>query len=227
MQIANEILEQLNISEYVAKERFFSRRNEVYKIEALCSDNRKIIFVYKCFLNGALEREYENLNKLSGIRVPKVIARSKNALCLEYLNGRTLLEALELLESRDMPFDVCIHSLVDFMECFYKTLPGYIYEDINFRNFISKPDGVYGIDLEEAGPGKKERDVGRMAAFMLTYEPAHTVYKKIAAQMLIKEFVSRFGIREDLVDREIEKEFARMKERRANKEGMVGGQDGK
>ncbi len=226
-RIEKQILQQLNIDEYCTAERFSSRRNEVSKIVAMRRDEKskndnsqKIIFVYKRFLNGGAEEEYRNLKLLSGINVPTVLARSEKALCLDYIEGPTFLQMLETCEKQNAPFDRYIHLWIEFMQRFYRTVPGYIYNDINFRNFIIANKGeyigetVYGVDLEEIRRGRPETDIGRAAAFLLSYDPAFTEYKKQTANTFISACSDAFCIRRDDVRDEMNKEFDSMQKRR-------------
>ncbi len=229
--IEKQILQLLNIDECCTAERFSSRRNEVSKIVAIRRDEKRkndnsetLIFVYKRFLNGGAEEECRNLKLLSGINVPNVLACSEKALCLEYIPGPTFLQMLEKCEKQNTPFDRYIHLWIEFMQHFYRTVPGYIYNDINFCNFIITGkawdkgeyigESVYGVDLEEIRRGRAETDIGRAAAFLLSYDPAFTEYKKQTANTFISACSDAFCIRRDDVRDEMYKEFDSMQKRR-------------
>lgn len=194
-------------------ECFFSRRNKVCKIIAVCND-KKLVFVYKKFLNGNPEKEYRNIEILSGINIPAVLARSEKALCSEYIEGQTLLQALETSEKQNHTFDRYIFLWIEFMQRFYKTMPGYIYKDINFRNFIVKDNCIYGVDLEEIQKGLPKTDIGRAVAFLLSYDPSFTEYKKQTAQTFISACSAAFCICPDDIRSEMHKELHSMQKRR-------------
>lgn len=216
MEIEKEIKEQLHIENYSVAERFFSRRNEVYKIHAL-KGGQPFDFVCKKYIHGDIETESRHLRKLSNLNVPFLLAQSDNTLCLEYIEGPTMLQALEACEARKKSFESHIFAWIGFMQSFYKEMPAYIYGDINLRNFIIRPEGIFAVDLEEVKTGKKQTDFGRAAAFMVTYDPAFTDYKKETARIFLSACAKSFGIQEQDIEIEMQKELNSMEKRRGNR----------
>ena len=214
MHIEEAILKQMHITEYQVVRRFYSRRNEVYKINALLGDGTRMDFVYKTYLEGDMEREYHFLSQTQGVKTPKVLAKGENSLCLEYINGQLLLEKLEEAERAGAPFYPYLSLLIDFLERFYKAWPGYAYGDINFRNFIIAEDGIHGIDLEETREGKIAADIGKVAAYLLTYDPACTLYKKEIVDYFINSSAGKLNIQKNDIADEQCKELDYMKVRR-------------
>lgn len=214
MHIEETILRQMQITEYQVVRRFYSRRNEVYRIDALRCDGSRLDFVYKTYIEGDMEREYHFLSQMQGVKTPKVLAKGTDALCLEYIHGSLLLEKLEEAEKTSEPFYAYLSMLIDFFERFYKALPGYAYGDINFRNFIIAKDGIYGIDLEETREGKIAADIGKVAAYLLTYDPACTLYKKEIVDYFINSSAGKLNIQKNDIADEQCKELDYMKVRR-------------
>ncbi len=194
VRIEQTILDQMRIAEYSVVCRFCSRRNEVYRIHASRDDGSVLDFVYKVYIAGHIETEYHYLHQTQGVGTPKVLAKGKNALCLECIDGQLLIERLEEAEKTNEPFYPYLDMLIDFLARFYEALPGYVYGDINLRNFIIAQDGLYGIDLEETKHGNIAADIGRTAAYLLTYDPANTPYKKDIADYFINAGADRFSI---------------------------------
>ena len=122
MEDQNEIFKQLNICEYTIEERFFSRRNDVCKLHARRMDGGDFFIVLKKFTCGNIQDEFMVINALQGIRVPKILAKSGNTFCLEYINGPTLLSAFEASEAKCEPCNELLKKFVDFLKSFYDSM---------------------------------------------------------------------------------------------------------
>ncbi len=218
MKIEKRMLDQLNIAHYTVAEKYFSRRNAVYRIAAEFSDGTTGELVYKVYLAGEPEKEYAMLCNLKGCCVPKVLAKTENALCLEYIQGKTLLECLETAEHEGRLPYIYIDALIDFLEKFYTAMPGYSYNDINFRNFIFSKGRIWGVDLEESDIGNAAEDIGWAAALLCTYRPVGTEFKRTAEKYLIAQGSERFGITPEQVMQEKARADAAIKIRRGEKE---------
>ena len=208
------VVKELNALSYTVTKIYKSRRNEVVKISA--SDGR-IDFVRKRYLYGNAEKEYNMLKALEGYRVPRVLYRADGELYLEYISGRTLLEALESSEKEGKPFDDEIRLLVEFLKEFYSRMPGMRYGDVNLRNFILNEALIYGVDLEEVTWGEAETDIGRAAAFLITYRPGFTNYKFNCMCLLINYAEERLGIKPRRIIDEMLAELREMEKRRGEK----------
>ena len=217
MTIEKSIRERMNIARFAVAERYFSRRNTVSRIDAVLIDGTDMTFVYKEYNCGDIGKEADVLARLDGKRVPRLLVRGQNALCLAYLRGDTVQQALEDMERRGQPPYAVLDGLVDFLAHFYAAMPGHIYGDVNLRNFIGTPDGICGVDLEETRAGVPYTDIGRMAAFLLTYRPAQTAYKQDAAAYLIRTASARLGIGVQAAQDAMQDELAAMQMRRNKK----------
>jgi RIO-like serine/threonine protein kinase len=216
MNIDAEIIKQLGIFEYHEERRFFSRRNEVYLFCGKLPDGKQIQFVYKKFVQGNKENEYTALTALKGGRFPHILACGNDAICLEYIKGQTMLECLEESERSGETCSGFINELLYFLQGFYESMPGFVYGDVNLRNFIVAESGIYGVDLEETHPGRPEIDIGRAMAFILTYYPV-TQYKKEAAEYLIRSASERLDLSIGEMENQKEKELSDMLIRRGGR----------
>lgn len=214
MRIHEDILEQLNIESYTVKKRFFSRRNEVYLIHARCINGLNFEFVYKSYIWGDIDNEYNALQQLVGLHVPRILARGRSSLCMEYIPGETMLQCLENAEKQNRSFEEYIDLFLRFLQGVYTANLGQIYGDVNLRNFILTKGGLWGVDLEESCNGSVSADIGKVAAFILTYRPAETEYKQRTAQYLMERSSVLFGITNQDIEHEKELELSAMKRRR-------------
>ncbi len=212
--IEQTIVDQMRITAYSVVSRFYSRRNEVSLIHARRFDGSSFDFVYKRYIAGQMETEYRYLSRMQGVLGPLVLAKGTKALALEYIKGPLLIEKLEEAEKTGEPYYPYLDMLIDFLDRFYKVFPGCVYGDVNLRNFIIAQNGLRGIDLELAGSGVIAADIGRTAAYLLTYEPADTTYKKDIVQYFIRAGACRFGISGGDIMASMTMELDDMKKRR-------------
>jgi tRNA A-37 threonylcarbamoyl transferase component Bud32 len=201
------------------KHVFFSRRNQVWLEDG---------FVYKRILPDddradtarLAEIESENLLRLSagGVFVPRPISLNGSLLTMEYIEGITLTEAIELGEIGAYSDGMLVKLIAGWFSSFYAALPeGVCRGDVNCRNFILTSDGrLCGVDFEKLPFGRREADLGRLTAFILTYEPSRTAYKQRLTQGLTKHFTELFGLDPALVLCERERELDSIRRRRAD-----------
>jgi len=185
---------------------FYSRRNRVW-----LEDGR----VHKLILprgdcpdiNQAARYEAEILKYLRGknAAVPRVYSADGNLLVIEYIKGVTLTEEIEKIErtetgDNNLSADALAKNITRWFADFYAAFPGgRTRGDVNCRNFILTPDSrVFGVDFEELPHGSKETDLGRLTAFILTYDPPYTAYKINLAQKLTECFCQQFELDPEL-----------------------------
>lgn len=157
---------------------FISRRNKVLL------DRGIIIKKYSSM--GIAEHEEHTLNKLHtfGLKVPRVISSSSMEIQLEYIEGQTLLERLELMEKKNVGPEqqrLLSKMLADWFLKYYQAVDfnhtSILRGDVNCRNFIVNDQGIWGVDFEEEVTGEREKDIGRLIAYISTYEPSFTKWK--------------------------------------------------
>jgi len=173
--------------------------------------HRWIEKVYKEKSNLEKDFNFLKILKKNGVKVPQVYCHEKNEnlVIMEYIQGTILLNYIENFEKNNIKderlkkvINILLNWLNDFYSVFYEN-SDYIMEDINFRNFIIRDNTIWGLDFEDCVQGRKERDIGRICAFAVSYNPPFSRWKinmvKIFLQMSLNSF--------DLNIMEIEKAF--------------------
>ena len=198
--------------------RFKSKRNTVILRDGV---------VQKHFTSAsAAEFEAQVLRNLSsaGVRVPEVIALDGTVLKMRYINAETLpdiIARLETLAFDQLAIDGVSDKLVAWLDAFYRAAKtettGEIRGDVNGRNFLLDGSGCWGVDFEERICGAKEEDVGRLIAYILTYDPPGTEVKTALADSFLRKAMDILGIDAREVRRQRDLEFAAMQNRRSAK----------
>ena len=169
--------------------------------------------------------EVRELRKLrtAGVRVPEVYTLDKAVIKMQYIPGETLPDLIARLEiSSDMSgvesaADKIISWLCDFYSAVDTDRTGEIRGDINGRNFVFDDVYCWGVDFEERVYGTKEKDIGRLIAFILTYDPPGTTLKTEFADKLLHHAVQRLQVNPEEVCHQRDMELAAMTRRRTKK----------
>ena len=190
--------------------QFYSKRNNVI----LTDDN----IVIKSTPNSRNEAEILKYLYKRNVRVPKVYSYDDMSITMEYINGQTLVEYIVRNETKSTPYadyDI-VYSLSDWFKTFYNAVENNIIRsDVNCRNFIVTEDNeIFSVDFESLHSGFIEEDLGKLSAYIITYDPADTYYKRNFVNSLIDIFDQFFTIDYKLLNAECEKELAEMELRR-------------
>ncbi len=186
---------QLFGGEFTLLHRFRSKKNRVYLVEN--SNGRFLLKLYRpphhrrsAAEHGVLQEAYRR-----GAAVPQPLAFSEErALLMEYIAGENLCD---LLNRRCRP--VYADMLAEWFACFHRCFsrPGgttLLRGDANLRNFVvSRRGALYGIDFEEAAPGRPEQDLGQICASILDTEPMFTPAKAVLCRRLIVRYGQMAG----------------------------------
>lgn len=212
---------------YQVIRQFKSKKNQVRLIE-ISADQQVIRLIEKTFTEAkALEKELAMLRQLHEMEfsIPECLGRFDRVLLYEYLGGMTLCEKLEMAEVCEPDlFSGSVNRKNEITELFKKTIDwldrlhhktGLAFYDINLRNFIVRDNQVYAIDYEDFSKLKPEVDYGRLLAFILTYKPVSTQWKKALIRELEDYLDTEIKVNMDEVKQEKEKELVRISERRA------------
>jgi hypothetical protein len=158
------------------KQEFFSIKNQVYLIQDT-DDDEKVLKIFRD--RRVLEKEKENLKRFSPTS-PGILAESEESLLLEYIPGRNLLDIYVQLEADGGDAEALAVQIASILKRLYVLSPGYRLGDVNLRNFIQEDKSglLRFVDFEDACLGETEEDAGRMLAFLLTYRPVDTEWKK-------------------------------------------------
>jgi len=174
----------------------------------------------------SLSRETEVLTHLyqAGLAVPAIIHAGADHLVMEYIQGLTLLEWLEIEEKKSPDITIrpealkLIEKLAHWLKRFYAitSLDGnnYILGDVNLRNFIAG-DKLYGLDFESRIKGRIEEDLGKLCAFTLTYHPPFTAWKYKLVDSIIEIIPAYLNVPAGSVTLEMSKELAEIAMRRS------------
>jgi len=155
--------------------QFISKRNQVFLRDGL--------MVKRLAGPEQAVEEAENLFRLyqAGVSVPKVLKQLHNEIIMEYVPGETIPDFLERMEAeRDEALlrQTALRLFLWFKQ-FYEAVDygrtGEIRGEVNGRNFIITENRVVSVDFEERAFGRAEQDIGRLLAFIRTYDLAVSV----------------------------------------------------
>jgi len=167
-------------------------------------------------------RELRNL-RAAGVRVPEVYALDGALIKMQYIHGETLPDLIARLEtsSDTSGVEAAADRIISWLRDFYNAVDtdetGEIRGDINGRNFVFDDVYCWGVDFEEKIYGAKEKDIGRLLAFVLTYDPPGTPIKTEFADKILQRAVQILKVKPDAVCRQRDLEFEAMMRRRAKK----------
>lgn len=213
--LPDEVVQGLGIATYRALEKFYSRRNEVWKLEVKTCEGVDRLLVAKRFSNSShCSREAGLLSGLAqrGAPVPEVLYHWSGWMVTEYIEGPLLLDVF-FCEPLLLMFG-------DNLERLYRALgqidAGIVLGDMNLRNFIlnRERNRIYRVDLESAGAGDVPEDLGKLCAFCLTYDPPFTEDKMEITRALLHHLVGRLQAPVEQVKEEVLLELLRIESRR-------------
>ncbi|HAJ95776.1 MAG TPA: hypothetical protein DCP02_06040 [Actinobacteria bacterium] len=213
-----------DISEFLKIQKFYSKRNEVCLVKDRDGSDGEN-YVLKIFKGRQKERRKKiegNFLKdlrISSLHVPELLLTGKDYLLMEYIKGSTLLDILIRHEGNGSSDDRPFLMAIDFIYDFYRhTLESagrsYILKDINLRNFICREDKLYRIDFEDCAPGYIEEDLGKLFAFMLTYDPVFTEWKISRVKDFFKYLSDKYSADTDNIKSEMKRELISIEDRR-------------
>jgi len=195
------------------KLKFKSKRNTV-----LLRDN---IVEKHCASIELANIELQILEQLkkAEVNVPQVYSQNGAVLKMEYIPGKTLPDLIEEYEASaamgELSYNEAAMEIVKWFDDFYHAVSiGEIRGDVNGRNFIFYNNQCWGVDFEERIYGTKEQDMGRLIAFVLTYDPPHTTVKTAFTNSLLYHGVNVLKLDAQEICRWRDLEFHAMLKRR-------------
>jgi len=155
--------------------QFISKRNQVFLRDGLV--------VKRLAGPEQAVEEAENLFRLyqAGVSVPRVLKQMHNEIIMEYVHGETIPDFLERMEAErdEALLRQTAQRLFLWFKQFYEAVDynrtGEIRGEVDGRNFIIAENRVISVDFEERAYGKAEQDIGRLLAFIRTYDLAVSV----------------------------------------------------
>ena len=155
-----------------------------------------------------------------GVPVPKVYSCAYDLLVMEYIDGITLADFIEQNEAATPKMEAgrLAREILHWFDAFYSAMQkGSIRGDVNCRNFLIMQHGnIVGVDFETAHSGYREKDLGRLMAYILTYRPEYTPYKIELSDLLLEGFTAHFGLNPKLAILEKGWELDAMNDRRVS-----------
>jgi tRNA A-37 threonylcarbamoyl transferase component Bud32 len=228
MELNNQVKQDLGIVSYNKLKQFKSKKNRVWHIQAVRTDGRLQSLIVKEYQDRTgLEWEAKLLIKLKKeqIHVPTLLGRQKNALVMEYIHGKVLLDHFQLQERKSRHqallsprISTLMDELVQWLSAFYRAgrqIAGetLLIKDIHLRNFILTHQ-IYGIDFEDCQKGCLEEDAGKLCAYVLTYDPMDTPWKRQVVQILCDKLVKTLDLNKEGVQQSLDCELREMEIRR-------------
>ena len=234
-----EFIEDNKISGIYKKQKLYSKKNRVNKVEIAFSNSSKKTYVLKEYIGsdrisrGDNESFFYDILKGSDLNTPAIFYRKEALLVMEFLGDDTLLDYItaEEQESKRISLEDCSdpESLKDryspladaciYIHDFNKTLQkrygrSFVFNDMNLRNFLIPGNRMYRVDFEDCREGLIEEDIGKFVAFLLTYKPAFTYWKLCISECIKKYCTDILSLDKDRINLQMDKEFERMKKRR-------------
>lgn len=224
MQLESDFIKKYNIIDYEVRQKFYSKKNNVYLTEFKCINEETVTFVVKVFNDDKIkEKEAYMLSILKEhkLKVPDIYYIGKNSIIMDHLEGITLLDVMNILEEKSSRYEKLAEDLCLWLLNFYnisKTAIGkdLIFGDVNLRNFIMV-DSIYGIDFEDCKEGCREEDIGRMCAFILTYNPSFTSWKNNFIKGIIDKAAEIINTNKTIARKYMEYELMAIEKRRSIK----------
>lgn len=202
--------------------KLISKRNHVCRIVddggGSCIEK-----VFACGDSMLRETEILKLLKEKGVAVPKILAERNNCLILTDIGERTFLDIYEEAEADMRDCGRIAIGLAEWLADFYGAarLPDngqLILNDINFRNFVvigyDDVCTIAGVDFENVSPGFIEADIGRLAAYGLTYDPPMTEWKVCFVKCVVDSLCHRLDVDRNVVRLEAQKGMEEIERRR-------------
>lgn len=198
-----KLMEWPEIDTILNVERFFSRRNEVYKVYIRLKTDKKLKVVVKVISSAGKSQEEVGLLQYllqNGIKVPQVIWYEPGIIVLEYIQGTLLADLLVKEQARNSSW---IKRLAVWLASYHRLTLNeagkvLLIQDANLRNFIYYESEFYGIDFESKHWGDPARDLGELCSFILNNDPSFVEWKFAMVEELIRYYQQETG-------REIEK----------------------
>ncbi|MGD9678350.1 MAG: hypothetical protein AB7V16_08405 [Vulcanibacillus sp.] len=210
--------DNLEVVKKFEEEEFFSRELKIYHL---------------------LEKE----KKIDKFNYPQVIGYNDKEMSikLQYIQGETFLNRLERYEQNNNieSGKKLMILLFQWIEFFQHSLTKIDYldqlssvgiyldsldvinnqrtvslVDINFKNFILKGDKLYGLDFENVSVGEKLTDYTKSLAYMLTYNPIATEYKKRIFIDLLTILNVEYSFSNDLIYKSYNEQLSKIEKRR-------------
>jgi len=206
----------ISFADFIIKQKFTSKKNDVYLVQDKADNNFR--YILKKYNNpDSFKREkaiLEFLNR-NEIKAPQIINFANQYILMEYIEGQNILEIFEEWESINKARaeeSVLLQQFCQSLKALYQVLQRIngsqqILKDTNLRNFLWAKSTMYFLDFEEVCEGFIEEDIGRICAYLLTYNPPFTNWKRQMVKKLIALFTTGLGLEEGRLLKEFDNQL--------------------
>lgn len=205
-------------------EKFFSKKNQVFRILANPSD--KVTKIFSDLSGFQREKEIVKLLANTELTTPCQLSVDDNALTIvyEYIDAVPvvdLIETVDLAKAKEIMEKICDWLVLFYKTIYKKTNKQYILGDIHLRNLLYEENEgmIYGVDFEDCRLGLLETDIARIYVFILHYDPAFTERKRELAKFIRENLTMRLNLDTEFLEEEICRETEELLERRDQKLG--------
>lgn len=194
-----------------------SRRNVVKLIQT--DHGKAVLKEYRNDETWAHEQMVYQWLQNSTLPHAKIIEVYPKKILLTHLPGRVLTDWMDEQEATGIICWDMWDKLVSWLTDFYHET-GLVMTDPNLRNFIydAETETLYGLDFEECAEKDITESIGRLAAFLLLYDPSYTRIKQAIADCILRKFVDRFNIKPEVLLNETKKQEAILRSRRMSRQ---------
>jgi len=182
-----EALEHARVGEV-----FRSRKNRVFRV--LIGGETLVAKVYPPGGEARALHEYSVLGACMEreVSVPRPVKHTGRILLIQYVEGETATECIDSSPARMEP---TLLSVVDWLSGFHRAHGLRLCRgDCVLHNFLVTPEGVVGIDFEEAHEGRPLEDLGQVIASFLSMRPAFGAHKMSVARRAAADYLRRTGM---------------------------------
>lgn len=174
----------------------------------------------------AQEERIHDVLRTTSVAVPSLAERGDTWLAARHISGQTVLDLYTAMElSHNDPDGPAVRSLWTRLVRWLAELSAagqsqcgefWHMSDVNLRNFVVEAPGgtLYGVDLEQCGPGGILEDIGMAAAFAATYDPPCTAWKRTAAAALCEVAALHVDVGTTALHDSVERALAQLAQRR-------------
>lgn len=160
---------------------FFSKKNGTY----LAKHGNERVIIKNYYSKSACDKESGIYAKLKSTPHARYTRVSDTSAHIEYIDAPNFVDLLEEYESAGKSAKEPFLKLIEWLKSF-NLETGFIMSDDNLRNFLWTGNGVVGIDFEDAVEGDVKKDIGNIAAYVVSYDPCFTEYKLELAKELLR-----------------------------------------
>lgn len=181
--------DDLKIGGYCITQQLKSRNNAVYIAKKCGSQQDVVLKIFSQKQRMDRELEVKDILKKYRMKTPDVLNVFSSAVVYQMIDAPNVLSLLDWGEEANISprevgkwlIKICNYLLE------YNQVTGLILGDSNLRNFLLFDNEIWGIDFEVSKRGGVEEDIGRLIAFIITYDPKFSKVKLCACRLLMNE----------------------------------------